>query len=51
MYTSLHQQIKTIVTQSSNDETKAEFQADVEGWCRVHGLVMGNGSVRSRQWK
>ena len=30
------------------DETaRADFTADVESWARVHGLVMGNGQVRT----
>lgn len=36
-----------------NEDAHADFLADVESWARVHGLVMGNGQVRSRKstWK
>jgi hypothetical protein len=27
-------------------ELREEFLADIEGWARVHGLVMGSGAVR-----
>lgn len=29
-----------------SEDARADFQADIESWARVHGLVMGNGMVR-----
>jgi hypothetical protein len=31
----------------ANEESRLDFIADIEGWARVHGLVMGSGAVRS----